>query len=121
MIDGSSVARARRTFDISGASIVWVGERGVRYYAGGRPLARSTRLLQQQEQIVTNSRERMRVAREMYAMRFAEEDTSGLTMQQLRGREGARVRNVYREWSQRTRVDWDKREYNPDDFEGGIP
>jgi CRISP-associated protein Cas1 len=29
----------------SGSCLVWVGERGVRYYAHGRPLARSSRLL----------------------------------------------------------------------------
>lgn len=105
----------------SGASIIWVGERGVRYYAGGRPLGRSTRLLLQQAKIVSNNRERIRVARAMYDMRFPDEDTSGLTMQQLRGREGARVRGVYREWSHRTGVTWDRREYDPDDFAGGDP
>lgn len=102
----------------SGASIVWVGENGVRYYAGGRPLARSTRLLERQAAIVSNTRERMRVARRMYAMRFPDEDVSGLAMQQLRGREGARVRTVYRDWSKRTGVKWDRRDYDVDDFEG---
>jgi len=33
----------------------------------------------------------------MYALRFPGEDVSGLTMQQLRGREGARVRACYRD------------------------
>ena len=41
---------------------------------------------------MSNQRSRLAVARQMYAMRFPNEDTSGLTMQQLRGREGARVR-----------------------------
>lgn len=102
----------------SGAAIMWVGEQGVRYYAGGRPLARSTRLLEQQARIVSNSRSRMRLARRMYEMRFPGEDTQALTMQQLRGREGARVRNVYREWSKKTSVKWDRRDYDVDDFDG---
>lgn len=101
----------------SGAAIVWVGERGVRYYAGGRPLARSTRWLQRQAAIVSNSRQRVQLARRMYALRFPGEDMSGSTMQQLRGREGARVRSAYREWSKRTGVDWGRREYNVDDFD----
>lgn len=105
----------------SGTSVVWVGERGVRYYAGGRPLARSTKLLVKQARIVSSNRERMKVAREMYAMRFPNEDVSGLTMQQLRGREGARVRNVYRDWSKKTGVEWGRRDYNPEDFAGGDP
>lgn len=105
----------------SGATAVWVGEQGVRYYAHGRTLARSTRLLQAQAVAVANRVSRLRVAREMYAMRFPGEDTSGLTMQQLRGREGARVRRVYREHSRRTGVAWDRRDYNPNDFAGGSP
>lgn len=101
----------------SGAAIVWVGERGVRYYAGGRPLSRSTRWLERQAAIVSNTRRRMDVARRMYAMRFPEEDITRASMQQLRGREGARVRSMYREWSKRTGVQWDRRDYDVEDFE----
>ncbi|UOR01730.1 type I-E CRISPR-associated endonuclease Cas1e [Leucobacter allii] len=103
----------------SGSSIVWVGENGVRYYAHGSGLSRNTRLLQAQAHRVARLRERTAVAREMYAMRFPGEDISGLTMQQLRGREGARVRRIYREHAKRTGVPWSKREYDPDDFAGG--
>jgi CRISPR-associated protein Cas1 len=53
----------------------------------------------------------------MYAMRFPNEDVSGLSMQQLRGREGVRVRRIYKEWSEKTGIAWDKRTYNPNDFE----
>lgn len=102
----------------SGASVVWVGENGVRYYAHGRSLARSTRLLVAQANLVSNTRTRMAVARQMYAMRFPGEDVSGLTMQQLRGREGARVRRIYREESERTGVEWNRRDYDPQNFDG---
>lgn len=101
----------------TGVSVVWVGENGVRYYAHGRSLARSARLLVSQARLVSNTRSRLKVARAMYAMRFPGEDISKLTMQQLRGREGARVRRLYREASQRTGVDWQKRDYDPDDFD----
>src|SRR5690606_32214929 len=81
----------------SGSTAVWVGEQGVRYYAHGRSLAQSSRLLEAQAELVSNRNSRLRVARDMYAMRFPGEDTSGLRMQQLRGKEGARIRRVYRE------------------------
>lgn len=105
----------------SGSTAVWVGERGVRYYAHGRSLARSARLLDAQARLVSNQSSRLAVARAMYAMRFPDEDVSGLTMQQLRGREGARVRRLYREFSKTTGVPWDGREYNPTDFTGSNP
>jgi CRISPR-associated protein Cas1 len=38
-------------------------------------------------------------------------------MQQLRGREGARVRRAYRQASQDHGVAWNSRSYRPDDFE----
>lgn len=104
-----------------GSTVVWVGERGVRYYAHGRSLARSSTLLMAQAELVTNRTSRLRVAREMYAMRFPGEDTSGLTMQQLRGREGARVRRCYREQAAAHGIAWHNRRYDPNDFESGDP
>lgn len=101
----------------SGASAVWVGEKGVRYYAHGRTLSNSSRLIEAQARLVSNQSSRLRVAREMYALRFPGEDVSHLTMQQLRGREGARVRRTYREESDRTGVEWAKRDYNPERFD----
>jgi CRISPR-associated protein Cas1 len=103
----------------SGATAVWVGERGVRCYAHGRSLAKSSRLLEAQAELITNRRSRLAVARRMYGMRFPGEDVDGLTMQQLRGREGARVRRLYREHSARTGVEWRRRDYDVGDFAAG--
>lgn len=105
----------------SGSTVVWVGEEGVRYYAHGRSLAHSSRLLEAQAALMTNQSSRLRVAREMYAMRFPGEETSGLTIQQLRGREGARVRKAYREHSRRTGVVWSRRDYEVEAFENSDP
>lgn len=109
--------RAVEIIGDAGTSIVWVGERGVRNYAYGRPLAHSSILLEKQAKLVSNKNTRIAVARKMYQMRFRGEDVSRLTMQQLRGREGARVREVYRNLSKRTGVKWDGRDYDVDDFE----
>lgn len=105
----------------SGSTAVWVGERGVRYYAHGRTLARSSRLLQAQAELVSNQSSRLKVARAMYSMRFRGEFVERLTMQQLRGREGARVRSLYREHAARTGVQWGRRDYKVDDFSSGNP
>lgn len=103
----------------SGATAVWVGESAVRYYAHGVPLARSTRLLEAQAEAVTHRDRRLQVARRMYAMRFPDEVPDRLTMQQLRGKEGVRVRQVYRRNSERTGVTWVRRDYDPSSFETG--
>lgn len=100
-------------------SVAWVGEAGVRYYAHGRPLAKSSRMAEAHAQIVTNQRARLRCARQMYGMRFPGEDVSTLTMSQLRGREGARMKRVYASEAERTGVEWSRRSYSPEDFESG--
>lgn len=100
----------------SGATTVWVGEQAVRYYGHGRPLARTSRLLERQAELVTNRSSRLGVARTMYEMRFAGEDVSTMTMQQLRGREGARVRRLYREHAEDAGVEWSGRSYRPGDI-----
>ncbi|SFX60248.1 type I-E CRISPR-associated endonuclease Cas1e [Olsenella sp. kh2p3] len=100
-----------------GVTVIWVGERGIRMYAFGKPLTHSSVLLQAQARLVSNTRTRLEIARKMYGMRFPGEDVSHLTMGQLRGREGVRVRRVYKEWSEKTGVAWDRRTYNPDDFD----
>ena len=104
-----------------GVTCVWVGENSVRYYAHGRSLAQSTALLQEQARKVSNERFRLAVARSMYSMRFAGEDVSALSMRSLRGREGARMREVYKQNSVRTGVAWTRRAYDPNRFSDSDP
>lgn len=113
--------RAMELIGDAGMGAVWVGEQGVRQYAHGRSLNHSSRLLQAQARLVSNKRTRVAVARKMYQMHFPDDDVSELSMQELRGKEGSRVRGVYRMQSQKTRVRWSRREYNPDNFEAGTP
>ena len=108
--------RAMELMGDTGVGVVWVGEHGVRYYAHGRPLTTRAGLLQRQAELVSNTRKHLNVVRKMYQLRFPEEDVAGLTMQQLRGREGSRVRKAYRTASQKTGVPWNGREYQPEDF-----
>lgn len=111
--------RAMELIGDAGVSVLWVGEHGVRYYAGGRALTHSAKLLIRQAECVSNQRLHLAVVRQMYSMRFPNEDVSALTLQQLRGREGARIRAVYREASKKWKIPWTGREYDPEDFSAG--
>ncbi|MEE1753024.1 type I-E CRISPR-associated endonuclease Cas1e [Streptomyces sp. SP18CS02] len=113
---GSRITHAATTLLAdSGTSLCWVGEQGVRLYASGHGAARGSQLQLRQAWLVTRPKERVAVARRMYDMRFPGESTAGLTLQQLRGREGTRVRRLYAHHSQRTAVAWTKRDYKPGD------
>lgn len=104
-----------------GSSCVWVGEACTRFYAVGRSLSEGCALLKRQAHAVSHKGERLEVARRMYSMRFSGEDVSGLTMQQLRGREGARMKRIYVDCASRFGVEWSGRSYDPNDFAGGSP
>ncbi|MYT77509.1 CRISP-associated protein Cas1 [Streptomyces sp. MnatMP-M77] len=103
----------------TGACVIWVGEHGVRYYAGGRALSRSAALLEAQATQWANVRSRIAVARAMYRLRFPDEDPARLTRHELLGREDTRVRDCYRAQAARTGVPWNGRKYTPGDFTSG--
>lgn len=113
--------RAMELIGDMGITVIWVGEYGVRFYAHGRNLTHHTRLLLKQAELVSNSKKHIQVARKMYQLRFPDEDVSKLTMQQLRGREGSRIRSVYRECARKWKVEWSGRDYDPDDFNASDP
>lgn len=115
---GTTLTQAAiRVIGDNGATVVWVGEHGVRFYASGSPLTHSSSLLQRQAYLVSRRKTRLAVARKMYEMRFPGEDFTHRTLRQLRGMEGARVRGIYRQMSRQTGVIWDRRDYNPLDFD----
>ncbi|MDO5671273.1 MAG: type I-E CRISPR-associated endonuclease Cas1e [Actinomycetaceae bacterium] len=106
----------------SGTSVCWVGEHGVRMYASGLGTSRSSGLAVKQARLVSHETLRVGVARRMYQMRFPGEDVSQCSMQQLRGREGARIRKVYADFSRETGIPWQGRRYKAGDaFAEGDP
>ncbi|MGW8954757.1 type I-E CRISPR-associated endonuclease Cas1e [Streptomyces sp. NPDC055709] len=105
----------------TGAAVAWVGEHGVRYYASGRALTRSSVLAEAQAHQWANQRTRLAVARAMYQLRFPDEDPAGLTRHELLGREGRRVKDCYRTQAARTGITWRGRKFTPGDFSSGDP
>ncbi|MCX5009167.1 type I-E CRISPR-associated endonuclease Cas1e [Streptomyces sp. NBC_00638] len=105
----------------TGAAVAWVGEQGVRYYAAGRALTRSSALAEAQAGQWANVRSRLAVARNMYRLRFPDEDPAGCTRHELLGLEGRRVKDCYRAQAARTGIPWRGRKYIPGDFASGDP
>ncbi|WP_150244207.1 type I-E CRISPR-associated endonuclease Cas1e [Nocardiopsis quinghaiensis] len=104
-----------------GATVVWVGEHGVRYYAAGRALTRSSHIVEAQAKAWANRQRRLDVARAMYRMRFPDLEVEAFGRQGLLGKEGDRVKACYREQSERTGVPWHGRRYTPGDHDVSDP
>lgn len=111
--------RAMELIGDAGVCIIWVGEHGVRYYASGHPLTHKAGLLMRQAALASNQKQHLEVVRKMYQLRFPGEDISHLTLPQLRGREGARVRSAYRRAAEEWGIDWNGRVYDPENFAEG--
>lgn len=95
-----------------GTLLVWVGEAGVRLYSSGQPGgARADRLLYQAK-LALDEGLRLKVVRKMYAMRFGEEPPARRSVEQLRGIEGARVREMYKLIARKYGVEWKSRDYD---------
>jgi len=95
-----------------GCLLVWIGEAGVRLYAAGQPGgARADRLLYQAK-LALNEEARLNVVRKMYEFRFKKPVPSHYSVEQLRGVEGARVREMYGQMAQKFGVKWEGRQYD---------
>lgn len=110
---GTRVSHAAvRLASVVGTLLVWVGEAGVRLYASGQPGgARADRLLYQAK-LALDDDLRLKVVRKMYEVRFGEPAPSRRSVEQLRGIEGARVRESYKLLAQQYGVQWRARNYD---------
>jgi CRISPR-associated protein Cas1 len=119
---GTSITHAAiRTLADNGCLVLWTGEAGVRFYAQGQGETRSSRNFLRQAWAVSTPRVRLAVVRQMYEMRFPEPLPAELTLQQIRGREGIRVREAYAQASRKYGVNWRGRTYNRDDWASADP
>lgn len=102
-----------------GCLLIWVGDGGVRLYASGQPGgARADRLLYQ-ARCALDDTARLKVVRKMYEIRFGEKPPERRSIEQLRGIEGARVRNIYQLMARQYGVTWKFRSYDVDNWSGG--
>lgn len=124
---GTSIsAPAASALARNGCAVLMVGAGGVRMYSCWSPLSRSTALLTAQARASVIPEIRTSVASRMLRMRFpdmvvpeANKDGTPVSLEQLRGLEGARMKAVYQIEARRRRLSgWRRRK---DDFDGRGP
>lgn len=119
---GTSITHAAvRALADNGCLILWTGEAGVRFYAQGMGETRSARRLLHQARLCSDPALRLRVVRRLYEARFQGPLDAGLTLPQIRGMEGIRVRESYARASRETGVPWHGRSYRRGDWGAADP
>jgi CRISP-associated protein Cas1 len=104
-----------------GCSVVWCGEGGARFYASGLGETRRAHHLEAQAKAWASSKKHLDVIRRLYTMRFPEGLPEGLTLEQIRGHEGVRVRESYAVLARETGVPWNGRAYRQGDWDSADP
>jgi CRISPR-associated protein Cas1 len=104
-----------------GCLVAWCGEAGVRFYALGMGETRSAARLMHQARMWANDDLHMQVVRRLYQLRFAERFGTELTLRQVRGMEGARVRDAYARAAREAGVVWSGRSYRRDSWNAADP
>ncbi len=105
----------------NGTSVVWTGEAGIRCYAAGLGDSRRSGNMLKQIELWANPVQHLEVVKRMYRIRFSEPVPDDLTLEQLRGREGVRVRDAYAGFSKLFGVKWAGRLYRPDSWGAADP
>ncbi|MDA1127751.1 MAG: type I-E CRISPR-associated endonuclease Cas1e [Chloroflexi bacterium] len=105
--------RAVTTLADNNCLLAWTGAEGNRLYASGKGGTFSARRIILQASLVSDQRSREAVARRMYRFRFNTPPPEDVSMPQIRGFEGARVRRIYAEMSDKYSVPWRGRKYDP--------
>lgn len=105
----------------NGCSVLFTGEGGVRLYASGLGETRRAVNLLEQARAWADPALHMQVVRKMYTMRFVTELDEALTLEQVRGMEGVRVRETYARLASETGIAWTGRAYNTNEWTASTP
>jgi CRISPR-associated protein Cas1 len=119
---GTSITHAAvRTLAENGCTINWVGEDAMKFYAQGFGETRKGYHLLHQAKMASDPQLHMEVVTRMYRFRFNETIGEDLSLPQLRGMEGVRVREAYAEASRKYGVEWSGRRYDRNNWQSGDP
>lgn len=114
---GTSISHAAvKVLMENGCSILWTGEQGMRCYAQGIGETHRGYHLSRQAEMVCDPAKHEMVVRKMYQYRFAVTLEPGLSLAQIRGMEGGRIKKAYAEASAKYGVAWQGRKYDRFDW-----
>ncbi len=99
------------------ATVCWVGEDSLIFYAVGQAPTANTYNLKKQLALAADPEKSLGIARKMFASRFPDADLRGKSLKELMTMEGQRVKALYLELSEKYRVGWKGRAYVPGEFQ----
>lgn len=119
---GTSITHnAMKSLAENNCLVCWVGEQGVRVYAHNTGGTHGAARLLRQACLYCDEEERRKVVMRMYQKRFAELLPAEITIETMRGMEGARVRKTYAAFAAEYGIEWSGRRYDQDNWDYADP
>lgn len=115
---GTSLTHAAmRVIADSGCMVIWCGENAQRFYGYGMGETRSAERLLRQASYCMDEGMHMTVVERMFTLRFPDMKLDEMSLQQLRGLEGVRMREAYKILARKYGITWRGRNYNINDWD----
>lgn len=86
--------------------LVWCGDDGIYFYSFGVNVNERCKTSLRHVEMMSTEENKNIVARRMFSIRFPDIDSKELDISTMRGMEGNRVRNTYRELSEKYKIPW---------------
>ena len=119
---GTSITHAAvKVLAENGCTILWTGDEMTRFYAQGMGETRKAYHLLRQAELVSDPEKRMQVVLRMYRKRFGDQLDPALSLPQIRGLEGVRVREAYANASRAYGIPWQGRRYDRGQWDRSDP
>jgi len=119
---GTNVTHAAiKLLSENGCSVLWTGEDMEHFYAQGLGETRRAYHLLRQAELASDSQKRLGVVLRMYEKRFGHALDPRLSIEQIRGMEGVRVRTAYANASRKYGVAWHGRNYDRSNWDNSDP
>lgn len=98
-------------------NVFWTGENGLKFYSCGISPTADSKNMRMQMQYACDKKKSLEIARKMFTKRFPNDDVSSKTLEQLKGMEGVRVKNLYALYADKYKVLWNFRNANLTSFD----
>jgi CRISPR-associated protein Cas1 len=104
-----------------GVVVAWTGTEGLGFYACGQSKTRLSTGIELQARHWADPELHLLVVRRMYQARFPDDLPPKLTLEQIRGKEGVRVRDTYQRLARAYGVPWNGRRYDRNSWKDADP
>lgn len=104
---GCSVTHgAINVISASGCNVVWCGDHMTRFYSFDAAEIRSSKNLLTQIEYFSTDENRLKIVRKMYRKRYKDVPVNDLSLKELRGIEGIKVKETYKFYAKFYKVKW---------------